>query len=114
MNVLLNIDSKGVPNLYMKLLSELGFESYNISPERNILGDLENSPMFSFLLPSSKNVIYNAMKLVKIPHKQQVINEVRLIFIQKGAKVFAVIINHSSWQNSFLQLETTVFLFFSF
>ena len=66
--------------LISQWLSELGFKSYNISPERIILGDLENSPMLSFLLLSSKKVIYNAMKLCKIPQKK-VINEMRLIFL---------------------------------
>ena len=53
------------------------FTSYNISFKRIILGDLENNPLFCFVMLSAKKVICNAMKLEKIPQKHQVVNEIR-------------------------------------
>ena len=48
---------------YVLLLKNSGFISNNLSPERIILGDLGNSPMFSFLLLTLEKVIYNAIRV---------------------------------------------------
>ena len=59
---------------------EIGYKGYVLSMECIVLGDLENSDIFSYIILTFKMTIYDAMKADKIPHLQQVLNNIKNIY----------------------------------
>ena len=61
-------------------LGGIGYKGYIISIERIILGDLENSDIFSYIILVCKHIIYGAMKEGKQPHIQHFYCELKNIY----------------------------------
>ena len=69
-------------------LAGFGYRGYVISIECIILGDLENSDVFSSIILVCKMTIYNAMKADEIPHLQQVLNNIRNCYYAERYKAY--------------------------
>ena len=58
-------------------IRELGMVNYNLSTDKIILGDLENTTCINTIILLTKNTIYNAMKKEQIPTIFSIENDVR-------------------------------------
>ena len=56
---------------------DIGFIDYNLSISRKILGDLENGPILSSIIPIAKKVIYDSFRKGKMPSIFQIKSEVK-------------------------------------
>ena len=52
-------------------------ENYNLSPDRIILGDMENATSIKTIILLTKKIIYNAMKKEQKPNIINVKNDVK-------------------------------------
>ena len=66
------------------LLPLLGMANYNLSPDKIILGDLENATCINTIILLTEKTIYNAMKKEQIPNIFSIKNDVRnFYFLEK-------------------------------
>ena len=61
-------------------IRELGMENYNLSPDKIILGDLENATSIKTIVLLTKKTIYNAMKKEQKPSIFNVKNDVNFFY----------------------------------
>ena len=65
-------------------IRELGMEQYNLTQEKRILGDMENSTCINTIILITKKVIYNSMKKEQKPCIFQIKNDVKnFYFLEK-------------------------------
>ena len=65
-------------------IRELGMEEYNLTQEKRILGDMENSTCINTIILITKKVIYNSMKKEQKPCIFQIKNDVKnFYFLEK-------------------------------
>ena len=64
-------------------IQELGMENYNMSPDRIILGDMENATSINTIIFFTKKIIYNAMKKEQEPNIINVKIDVKNFYFQE-------------------------------
>ena len=65
-------------------IQELGMLNYNLSPDKIILGDIENVTSINTIILLTKNIIYNAMKKEQKPNIFNAKNDVNnFYFLEK-------------------------------